>query len=161
MTFLRFLKVLTLGLWLGSILFFAVVVAPAAFGVLPSRHLAGLVVSRSLGSLHWLGVACGLVFLLCSVVIALVEGGPEPFRKSDLLAVAMIALTLLTHYTVEKKMLRLRENIGVIDTVPENDPRRVEFNRLHKYSKGLEEAVFVCGLALLYFTVKHQDEERY
>lgn len=161
MTFLRFVKMLVLGLWLGSIFFFAAVVAPAAFGVLPSHHLAGQVVSRSLGNLHWIGTACGLVFLLCSFVIAFVEGGRNPFHKSNALALVMVGLTLLTHYTVEKKMLDLRNSMGVIDTVSKDDPRRVEFNRLHKYSTGLESAVFVVGLALLYFTVKHESEERY
>jgi uncharacterized membrane protein len=160
-TFLRFLKVLSLGLWVGSIFFFAAVVAPAAFGVLPTHYLAGLVVSRSLGHLHWLGMACGLVFLLSSVLIALFAGGPNPFRKSDLLIVAMIGITLLTHYTVEKKMLQLRESMGVIDTVARDDPRRVQFNRLHKFSTGMEESVFVCGLVLMYMMAKHQDEPRY
>jgi hypothetical protein len=160
-TFLRFLKVLSLGLWVGSIFFFAAVVAPAAFGVLPTHHLAGLLVSRSLGHLHALGVGCGLVFLFCSLLIAFIEGGPEPFHRSDLLAVAMIGLTLLTHYTVEKKMLSLRDSMGVIDTVSNDDPRRVQFNRLHKYSTGLEESVFVCGLVLMYMVVKQQDERRY
>ena len=161
MTFLRFLKMLVLGLWLGSIFFFAAVVAPAAFGVLPSHYLAGLVVSRSLAHLHWLGTAFGLLFLLSSFIIAFVEGGRNPFHPSNFLAVVMIGLTLFTHYTVEKKMLALRESMGVIDTVAKDDPRRVEFNHLHKYSTGLESAVFVVGLALLFFTVKHENEERY
>ncbi len=161
MTFLRFLKMLVLGLWLGSIFFFAAVVAPAAFGVLPSHYLAGLVVSRSLANLHWLGTAFGLIFLLSAFIIAFVECGRNPFHRSNFLAVIMIGITLLAHYTVEKKMLVLRESMGVIDTVAKDDPRRVEFNRLHKYSTGLEGAVFVVGLALLYYTTKHQDEERY
>ena len=160
MTFLRFLKVLSLGLWVGSIFFFAAAVAPGAFSVLPSHYLAGLLVSRSLASLHWLGVLCGLVFLLCSLLIALFEGGPTPFHKSDLLIVVMIGITLLTHYTVEKKMLRLRESMGVIDTIAHDDPRRVEFNRLHKYSTGMEESVFVCGLVLMYMRAKADGENR-
>ncbi|MDR3764934.1 MAG: DUF4149 domain-containing protein [Acidobacteriota bacterium] len=161
MTFLRFVKVLVLGLWLGSIFFFGAVVAPGAFAVLPSHYLAGLLVSRSLLFLHWMGTAYGLIFLLSAFVIAFVEGGRNPFHGSNFLALLMIVLTLGSHYTVEKKMLALRDSMGVIDTVAKDDPRRVEFNHLHKYSTGLEGAVFVVGLALLYFTVKHENEERY
>ena len=29
--------------------------------------------------LHWIGIVCGLVFLLCSVLLALIEGGHRRF----------------------------------------------------------------------------------
>lgn len=100
--------------------------------------------SRSLAHLHWLGTAFGLLFLLSSFIIAFVEGGRNPFHSSNFLAVVMVGLTLLTHYTVEKKMLALRESMGVIDTVAKDDPRRVEFNHLHKILHRAGERG-VCG----------------
>ena len=102
MSILRFIQLLALTLWIGSIFFFAAVVAPTAFAVLPSRTLAGMVVGRSLFSLHWIGIACGLVFLLCSVLLALIEGGPSPFHGRDLLMVAMMAITLSAHFGIER-----------------------------------------------------------
>jgi hypothetical protein len=42
----------------------------------------------------------------------------------------------------------------VVDNVPQDDPRRVEFNRLHAWSSNLEKGVFVLGLALLYLTAR-------
>jgi len=50
MSFLRFLMLLSLVVWLGGLIFFSFVVAPTLFSVLPTRHLAGSVVSRSLGA---------------------------------------------------------------------------------------------------------------
>ncbi len=49
MVFLRLLMLLALAVWLGGLIFFAFVVAPTVFspGLLPSRHLAGEIVSRS------------------------------------------------------------------------------------------------------------------
>lgn len=163
MLILRFLKVLSVGLWVGSIFFFAAAVAPVAFSVLPTRMLAGMVVSRSLVSLHWIGIICGLVFLLCALLIAFVEGGETPFHKSDLLVVAMMALTLFAHFGIERRMNTLRTDMGMIDAVPHEDARRVEFNRLHVWSERMEETVFFGGLVLLYMVVREQNlrERRY
>ena len=40
MSVLRFFMLLSLVVWLGGIIFFAFVVAPTVFSVLPTRHLA-------------------------------------------------------------------------------------------------------------------------
>ena len=53
MTFLRFLRILALALWIGGFFFFAMAIAPLLFAVLPTHSLAGLVVGRALASLHW------------------------------------------------------------------------------------------------------------
>jgi hypothetical protein len=108
LSFLRFIKILSLGLWIGSFFFFAVVVAPALFALLPSRQLAGIVVTRSLNSMHWIGMACGLVFLLCSLLLALVHGGNGPFHPRDFLLVAMMVITLSVHFGIERHMNALR-----------------------------------------------------
>ncbi len=50
MSFVRFLMLLSLVVWIGGIIFFAFVVAPTVFkpSILPTHQLAGNVVSRSL-----------------------------------------------------------------------------------------------------------------
>jgi Domain of unknown function (DUF4149) len=157
LTFLRFIRLLSLTLWIGSIFFFAIVVAPTLFSVLPTRALAGMVVSRSLFSLHWVGLICGLIFLLSCVLLALLQGGASPFHARDFLLVAMMAITLYAHFGIERRMVKLRDSLGVIDTVPQNDPRRVEFNRMHVWSTRLEGSVFFLGVALLYLVVREQE----
>ena len=157
MLILRFLKVLSLGLWVGSIFFFAAAVAPGAFSVLPNHMLAGMVVSRSLVSLHWIGIICGLVFLLCAFLIAFVEGGRTPFHRSDLLIVFMMAITLFAHFGVERRMNQLKAEMGMIDVVPKDDARRVAFNRMHVWSERMEGTVFFGGLVLLYLVVREQN----
>ena len=154
MSFLRFVRLLSLALWIGSIFFFAAVVAPTVFAVLPSRTLAGMVVSRSLFNLHWIGLICGLLFLLSAFLLAWIEGGSGPFHLRDLLLVAMMAITLYAHYGVERRMNKLRTDMGVIENVPKEDARRVEFNRLHVWSERMEESVFLCGLVLFFLVVR-------
>src|SRR5215469_645621 len=65
-TVLRALRLLVMVLWVGGLCFFAFVVAPVAFRVLPSAHEAGLVVGGTLKILHWIGLIGGVVFCLAT-----------------------------------------------------------------------------------------------
>jgi hypothetical protein len=155
MAVLRFLMLFSLVLWLGGIIFFGAVVAPTVFTVLPTHELAGKVVTRSLGILHWMGIISGLVFALTSMAYSrLSAGAAQPFAARHLLIFAMIALTLVSQLGVSAKMNTLRQQMGSIDQVPLTDPLRVEFNRLHQWSTRLEGSVLVLGLAILYITAR-------
>jgi uncharacterized membrane protein len=68
MSILRFLMLLSLVVWIGALIFFAFVLAPTAFQVLPNTHLAGNVVGRSLGKFHGLAIISGIVFLITSLL---------------------------------------------------------------------------------------------
>lgn len=153
MTLARFFMLLSLVLWLGGLLFFAFVLAPTVFSVLPMRHLAGNVVHRSLGMLHWIGIASGIVYLASSILYsALSTGSPQLTALRNLLVLAMIALTLVAMFAIQRPAAELRARMGVIDDVPQNDPRRLEFNRLHRWSTRVEGTVMLLGLAVLYLT---------
>ncbi len=142
---------LALVLWIGGIVFFGAVMAPTVFTVLPTHDLAGKVVSRSLAELHLVGIICGFVFLICSMIVAYVtRGSAEVLAPRHWAIAAMIALTFIAQDVVAKKMLVIRNDIGVIDNVPQNDPRRVEFNRLHVWSTRMEGCVLVLGLGALW-----------
>src|SRR5208282_4170485 len=98
MSFVRYLMLLSLVIWIGGLIFFAFVMAPALFNpaILPTRQLAGNVVSRTLGVLHWMGICCGVVFAITSMIDArAVNGVAEPFAARHLLIYAMIILTLV------------------------------------------------------------------
>ena len=65
-----FSDAVALVVWVGGIIFFAFVVAPTVFspGLLPTRHMAGSIVGRSLGMLHAMAIVSGFVFLIASMV---------------------------------------------------------------------------------------------
>lgn len=151
---LRFLMLLGLVIWIGSIIFFSVL-APNAFAVLPTRQLAGTVVNRMLPILHWMGLASGTVFLVSSIVYSRVAvGDAQPLAARHVLVVVMLILTLISQFAIVPKMATLRADMTNIDTVPQDDPRRVEFNRLHVWSSRLEQGVLLLGLATLYLVAR-------
>lgn len=154
MSLLRFLMMLSLAIWLGGIMFFAFVLAPTVFSVLPTRNLAGMVVSRSLARLHWMGLFSGIAYLIFSMALSRLAGRFQPFALRHLLVLLMIALVLIAQFGISGKMNRLRADMGVIDSVAQNDPRRLEFNRLHLWSTRTEGTILILGLAVLFLTTR-------
>jgi hypothetical protein len=139
---------LALVVWLGGILFFGAVLAPTLFATLPKRELAGAVVTKSLAALHWIGLVAGIIFLLCALVAP--RFGAAPLGWRNWLVVAMLALTLISQFGVSRRMVALRRDMVEIDSVSPDDPRRVEFNKLHRYSTALEQGVLLLGLVVLW-----------
>jgi uncharacterized membrane protein len=157
MSIVRYLMLLSLVAWVGGIIFFAFVLAPTVFhpGVLPTRQLAGNVVNRSLGILHAIAIACGIIFAITSMIDARVTSGlAAPFAARNLLIYVMIGLTLVSMFAIGAKMQVLRQQMISIDDVPHDDPRRIEFNRLHAWSTRIEGTVLLLGLAVLYLTAR-------
>jgi len=155
MSLVRYLMLLSLVVWVGGLIFFAFVLAPTVFSVLPTRQLAGNVVNRSLGILHWMALSCGIVFAVTSMIDArVVNGVAEPFALRNLIIYGMIILTLVGMFVIQSRMWALRQQMGIIDDLPHDNALRIEFNRLHHWSTRIETAVLVLGLAALYLVAR-------
>jgi uncharacterized membrane protein len=155
MSFLRFLMLLSLVCWIGGLIFFAFVVAPTAFSVLPTSHLAGNVVGRSLGKLHWIGLISGIVFLVSSLLYSrLTDGAAHVFAVRHVLLCVMLALTLISQFGIMPRMDALRASLGEVRSVPLDNPERVQFDALHAWSTRVEGAVLLLGLVVVYLTAK-------
>jgi hypothetical protein len=145
-TLFRFVQFLSLGLWVGSILYFGAIMAPAAFTVL-TKDQAGALVGLTLGRLHLMGIVAGVVYL---IVTALAERNPAALvRPAPMLVLAMVVLTFVSQFWVTGTMEALRAQMGSVDATPATNALRISFDRLHVISVRLEMAVMVCGLAAL------------
>jgi uncharacterized protein DUF4149 len=143
---------LSLVVWLGALIFFPVVAA-SAFSTLPSAHLAGLVVRTSLLKLHWMGFACGAVFLVCSLIYNRATlGQAHAFAFSHVLVVVMLALTAVSQFSIIPRLEALRVAAGEINSLATSDPIRQQFSALHAWSMRVEAAVLALGIIVLYRT---------
>src|SRR5271155_4473659 len=144
MSFLRFLMLLSLVVWIGGLIFFAFVLAPTAFSVLPTSHLAGNVVGRSLGKLHWIGFISGIVFLMSSLLHSrFTDGTAHVFAARHVLLCLMLALTLISQFGIIPRMDALRASLGEVRSVPLDSPDRIQFDALHVWSTRVEGAVLL------------------
>ena len=130
-------------------MFFAAVVAPAAFGVLRSfglpnaNEIAGSIVTRSLSVINIAGFLIALLLLLTALLRRSSSGRVSFIVECVCLGVITLA-TGVGHWLIAARMRALRAAMELpIDQIAAGDPRRIEFSSLHGYS------VNVLGLAMI------------
>lgn len=158
-TTLRFLQLLALGVWLGGMAVFSFIVAPAVFAVLPSRHLAGDLVTVALARMFMVSVLCGAVFAGALVAEQMQSGGAW---RGLAVPAALLGLALAfgtyNQYGLTPPMAGLRAEMkaafGSVDETPVDHPLRVRFNRYHGISMALMSGELLLVAALLFATVR-------
>ena len=151
-----FIELLLLGVWLGSMIFFSFAVAPSAFAVLPTREMAGVMVTSTIGKIEALGLIIGTLLILIQVANwrSRQSSGAIKTLQTFLLLV-MIAVAALSRFWISPAMVSLQAKMGGhIDDVPVTDPMRTQFNDLHHYSVGLMTTAMISGMVVLFLTVR-------
>jgi uncharacterized membrane protein len=141
-TFVRFLYLLALGLWVGEVVFFSFVVAPSVFGVLPSAE-AGKVVGAIFPRYYGLGVVAGTVALVCAVVL----GQRAAFARwwtGAAVAIALgLAATAWAGAVVHPQAQRVRAAAEARGEAPANVE---EFRQAHRLAMILNSLALLGGL---------------
>lgn len=150
-----FLHLAAIALALGPPFFFALIVAPAAFRVLPTRDMAASLVSPILSG------ACVIAEIAFAVLFLtswwLTRGGGPRLDRSLLtrLPIAGFFAALVVRQLLIPSMDRIREQApGLIDTLPAADPARLMLDRYHRLATGLFGAMLVAALAVLFLTTR-------
>ena len=158
---LRFAGVLALTLWVGGLFILGAIAAPSIFEVLATQHvagdrvIAGAVFGEILRRFHLLSYACG--FVLLTTLLARGVLGPRPiwFAARVGTACLMVAATAYSGLVVSSQIARVQAQIGgAPSSLPEGDPRRAAFGRLHATSTGLQMVPLLGGLLLLFRELK-------
>ena len=153
MSFLRFLMLLSLVAWIGGLIFFAFVLAPTAFSVLPNTHLAGNVVRSALSKMHWIAIISAIIFLVSSLALSrIIDGTPHPFAARNVLILTMLLLTSISQFGIIPRMDKLRAAVSDFAALAVDNPVRMQFDALHVWSTRVEGAVLLLGLIAVYLT---------
>ena len=157
---------LALIVWIGGIIFFAFVLAPTLFGVLPTTKLAGDVVNATLTKLHWMGLISGVVFLAASLLYNWQKHVQlRPFALSHIFVVLMLVFTMVSQFGITPRMRRVRKQLEMTQRpdydpyVPGSVPSLIalysrQFNELHTWSTRLEGSVLFFGLGVVILTAR-------
>ena len=149
---LRLLRLLGMVVWVGGLVFFAFVEAPTAFHVMGTNQQFALLIGDSIGGLNRLGHAAGLLFLLATLLLWM--GSTTRRRKLLLLEMGLVALMLVATLYVQRWILPAMERDraavgGDITAVPESNPARADFDRLHPLSEKVEGSALFLGLGVV------------
>lgn len=150
---LRLLQLLTMTVWVGGLIFFAFVLAPTAFHVLPSVREAGLIVGACLKLFDWIAVICGAMFLAVTALIY--RGAPMRIRgRYELQFLLALVMTLGTGYLATGIIPAMDKDQqlagGDINSVEPTNPARIHFQTLHVRSERTAGAVLLVGLGVLF-----------
>jgi uncharacterized membrane protein len=149
-TALRYLHLLALVIWVGGVVFFSFVTAPALFGALP-RDMAGRATAAIFPRYYALGAVCGSVAILTSLVLRLFAvGGSRMWIAQVLLLAVMIGLTLVAGLVILPEASRLRLALPALEGTPEHDVARARFGALHGRSVALNGIVLLLGLGAVF-----------
>lgn len=156
---LRFLQLISIMLWVGGLAFFAFVLAPLAFHVLPSVHEAGLIVGATLGRFDRVALVCGLVFLLATGL--LFRSAPHRIKGRYEIQLLLAAVMMLATAYIEWKLMPAMESDrvlagGDIDKAEKTNPARIHFEKLHARSEKADGTVFFLGIGVLFLMSREQ-----
>lgn len=153
---LRYLYVLALVLWVGGMAIAGLVVAPVTFNVLEAwnpadgRELAGEVFGAVLARLNLIAYVAGAVMFVVLTTLRLLGPRPHAYGIRVALIAGMLALTGYSAHMAAPRIDELQAQVsGPMSELSPDDPRRREFDHLHRLSTSLATLTIVAGLVLL------------
>jgi uncharacterized membrane protein len=152
---IKWLYLLTLAVWIGSIVFFSFAVAPTVFKTLKPEDAATLI--RKIFSKYYLiGIVCAGVGIVCvGLLLADRAFGKWPAILSLLLLAGMGGTDLWLRQGVMPHMNALRDRRATVESSgsqPDEELER-EWKALHRLSVRMNIAVLLCALALVFLVV--------
>ena len=137
-----------LGLWVGGLGTLGAIVAPSVFRTAPSRAEAGRIFGSILRTF-------GVVEL---VLAALVLGSGCLLRRAPgmkwgtlrtVLVVCVCILAVTSVLWVDPAVAQAAAEVRDVEKLPDHDPGRIRFQKLHRWSERMAGATLRTGLALL------------
>jgi hypothetical protein len=151
----KWFYLVSLALWVGSIIFFSFFVAPTVFKVLKPEDAARL--QRALFPKYYLvGIVCaGIGIVSVGLLLAERAFGKWPGVLSLLLLAVMGATDFWLRQSVVPHMAEIREQRGAALTAGKEPEVAVEaeWKSLHRLSVLLNSAVLLAGLVLVFLVV--------
>lgn len=161
MTFLRYLALIALALWIGGLVALGLVAAPELFDALQARNPAG---GRQLAGELFGGifsrfqyVAWGLGGVLLASLGTRAALGPRPRRFAVRMwtVSAMLAASVVTSFVITPRIDDIRREVsGPVAALSANDARKVTFGRLHALSNGLMLLTVLTGVGLIWVEMR-------
>mgnify|MGYP001599780651 FL=1 len=149
MVIVKFLHLMSLSIWVGSIVFFSFFAAPSIFKKLP-RETAGDVVGDIFPKYRAIGYAGGAVTLL---TLAIMMNSEKDSHYSRLvLLVLMTVVSLYSGLVTGKRAAFIKAEMRGAVLAEKKETLRLEFRKVHAISSILNMGVLALGIAFIFLT---------
>ncbi len=149
---INFLYQLGLAIWIGGTLVLGALVAPALFKALP-RHQAGAIFGPTLRRFARLRIAALLLVIIGAGVkyLAWETHAANLWIALRWIAIAFLAFTVVYEVAYLERAMKVRQ-ADLTPDLPEGDPRRGAFNRLHHRAEVLMKSSLVAAVVALFLS---------
>ncbi|QQR81465.1 MAG: DUF4149 domain-containing protein [Deltaproteobacteria bacterium] len=147
----NFIYVLSLIVWIGSIVFFSFVTAPSLFKGLP-LDIAGQAVASIFPKYYMVGYVSGFTAFATLIYNSAKTSIWSPLKMFLLLV--MIGMTLFAGLNIHPRARTIKEEIKLASDETEAAHLKQEFDRVHKLSVIFNGIVLLIGLLLVLLTAK-------
>ncbi len=157
----RVAALVILAMWVGGLAVLGLVAAPAIFATLSAqdpaagRTLAAMVFGAVFARFQYVALALGA--LLAAVLLVRALLGPRPRRLAWRLwtVAGMVALGAASAFVIAPRIDRIRNDTpGTVAALPDTDPRKAEFGRLHGLSSMVMLVTIAAGVGLIWMEAK-------
>ncbi len=142
---------LALVVWIGGIVFFSFIGAPALFKTLAPEH-AGKAVGAIFPKYYPMGYVSGIVAFV-SLIFSAAKTGSWPLLKMAVVIV-MTVLTISNSLITHPKARALKEEMSTSESRTDIQYLKREFDRIHRWSVINNAVVLLLGLILIYLTAR-------
>lgn len=147
----RFVLLLSIVVWVGSLVFFTFFVTPSIFKVLP-RELAGELVANIFPKYWSLGYVAGVLSLASLLAVSFIE---KAFPAARILLLAfMTALTFYSGMVIAPEARAAQLEIKAAKEPARVQELKAEFRNAHVKSYAVNMAVIVSGVVFVFFTAR-------
>src|SRR5574341_1719119 len=151
---LRFLYLLSLVFWIGSIFFFSTSAAPSIFKVLP-KQMAGELVTNIFPKYYLISYVCGVVAIVTSLLswFTGTHTSTVPYLLRVIILVIMLGLAIFAGAVIRPQALEIRTEMrSLVEGSPRDSELQNRFSTLHKRSVLLNSVVFLLGIAIIFIS---------
>ncbi len=151
---LKFLYLLSIIFWIGSIFFFSLIAAPSIFKALP-KQMAGDVVTNIFPKYYLISYVCGVIAIFTSLLswFTATHTATAVYILRVVILTIMLGLSIFAGGVIRPQALEMRTEMrSLVEDSPRHGELQNRFNTLHKTSVLLNSLVFLLGIAIVFIT---------
>ncbi|ODS34675.1 MAG: hypothetical protein SCARUB_00255 [Candidatus Scalindua rubra] len=150
--FVKFIHLMSLVVWIGSIIFFSFFGAPSIFKVL-ERELAGNLVGNIFPKYWMIGYICSTV-AIGSLLLLWKMGTSSAIVRTILLSIMMI-ITFYTGLRIGPMVREAKTQMRATEDVEKKEELRQRFLKIHRRSSEMNVTILILGIVTIFMTAYH------
>ncbi|MDR4504807.1 MAG: DUF4149 domain-containing protein [Candidatus Scalindua sp.] len=152
LTWITFIHLMSLVVWIGSMIFFSFFGAPSIFKIL-GRELAGDVIGDIFPKYWLIGYVCSTTAL--GSLIYLWRYGKSGITARIIILAVMMASTFYTGVSIGSNAGEIKAQMRTAEEGEKKEELRHRFSKIHRRSMVMNAIILILGIVTVFMTAYH------